>query len=231
MQQEKLIISPRLKNRHQVFEGRSDGGRYLASMLTEYPNRPGTMVLAIPSGGVPVGLEIAHTLSLPLDIIITRKIQIPGNTEAGFGAVTMDGKVLINDEILDRLRLSDAEIEKQVHKVRMELARRNTMLRNNRPPANLTGKPVILTDDGLASGFTMLAAIEMVRKGGAADITVAIPTSPFSALQSIADRVDRIVCANMHDYGPFAVAAAYRRWRDLDLEEVVMLLEQAPVSK
>jgi predicted phosphoribosyltransferase len=228
--QEKLIDTPRFRNRHGIFWGRRDAGQYLASMMESFRNRPQAMILAIPSGGVPVGLELSRNLALPMDLVITRKIQIPGNTEAGFGAMTMTGKAFINRELLDMLRLSEAEVNKQMEKVRLELDRRNARFRNNKPFPNLEGLLVILVDDGLASGFTMLAAIDMVRSEGADKIVVAVPTSPFSSIVRIQDKVDQIFCANVQDSGSFAVASAYRNWRDLEPDEVVEMLRGARLS-
>jgi predicted phosphoribosyltransferase len=229
--QEKLIDAPHFRNRHRVFEDREDAGRYLASMMDNYRDHPKAMILAIPSGGVPVGLELSRSLALPMDLIITRKIQTPGNSEAGFGAITMSGKIFINRELLDQLRLSEAEVDKQIEKVRLELELRNTKFRKDKPLPNLEGLLVILADDGLASGFTMLAAIDMARSQGAGQIIVAVSTSPLSSIRRIKDRVDKIFCANVQDVGSFAVAAAYRFWRDLEEEEVVEMLRQAGLGK
>ena len=221
-----LTDAPRLRNKHHVFTGRKDAGRYLAAMLSKYAHRSETMILAIPSGGVPVGLEMSGKLDLPMDLVITRKIQIPGNTEAGFGAMTMNGKAFINRELLDSLHLSEAQVNMQMEKVRGELQRRNVRFRNNRPPPDLKEKVVILTDDGIASGFTMLAAIDMAVDHGAKRIVVAVPTAPISSIFRIGGRVEEIFCANVQDYGAFAVADAYKRWRDLEPEEVVEMLQQ-----
>jgi predicted phosphoribosyltransferase len=225
--QEKLIDAPQFRNRHGIFLRRKDAGQYLASMMESFRERPETIILAIPSGGVPVGLELSRSLALAMDLVITRKMQIPGNTEAGFGAMTMTGKAFINLELLDMLRLSDAEVEKQMEKVRLELDQRNARFRNNKPFPNIEGLLVILVDDGLASGFTMLAAIDMARSQGADKIVVAVPTSPLSSIVRIQDKVDQIYCANVQDSGSFAVASAYRYWRDLEPEEVVEMLREA----
>jgi len=221
-----LIESSQLRNKHAIFAGRKDAGRYLADMLLKYKDHPQAMVLAIPSGGVPVGLELSEKLNLPMDLVITRKIQIPGNTEAGFGAMTMDNKAFINRELLGRLQLSEAEVDEQMAKVRGELQRRNARFRNNRPSPDLEGKVVILTDDGIASGFTMLAAIDMAADSGAAKVVVAVPTAPAASIARIEGMVEEIFCANVQDYGAFAVAAAYKNWRDIEPEEVVVMLKQ-----
>jgi predicted phosphoribosyltransferase len=142
----------------------------------------------------------------------------------------MSGKIFLNRELLDQLRLSEAEVDKQIEKVRLELELRNARFRTDKPLPNLEDHLVLLVDDGLASGFTMLAAIDMARNQGAAQIIVAVPTSPLSSIRRIKDRVDKIFCANVQDAGSFAVAAAYRFWRDLGEEEVVEMLRQAGLS-
>ncbi|MGB3225535.1 MAG: phosphoribosyltransferase family protein [Desulforhopalus sp.] len=225
--QEKLIDTPQFRNRHGVFVDRKDAGQHLASMMESFRERSKTIILAIPSGGVPVGLELSRNLALPMDLVITRKIQIPGNTEAGFGAMTMTGKAFINRELLDMLRLSEAEVDKQMEKVRLELDRRNSRFRNNKPFPKLEGLLVIMVDDGLASGFTMLAAIDMAKSQGAKKIIVAVPTSPLSSIVRIQDKVDQNFCANVQDSGSFAVASAYRNWRDIEPDEVVEMLSGA----
>lgn len=222
----KLVDKPELRNRHQIYDDRQDGGVCLASMLANFKKQPDTIILAIPSGGVPVGLELRARLQLPLDLIITRKLQIPGNTEAGFGAMTMGGQVFFNHELLARLHISEAEIEEEKEKVRLELERRNALYRKGRGLPDLAGLTAIIVDDGLASGFTMLAALTMVREQLAARIVVAIPTAPLSSIQRLGDEVDEIYSPHIQDHGSFAVAAAYRNWRDLDVTEVVAMLNQ-----
>ncbi|MDJ0622198.1 MAG: phosphoribosyltransferase family protein [Desulfocapsaceae bacterium] len=224
--QANLVDKPELRNRHQVYADRKDGGACLASMLISYKEQPEAIVLAIPSGGVPVGLEIQHRLAIPMDLLITRKLQIPGNTEAGFGAMTLGGQVFYNKELLARLHLTKDEIAQEKKKVHQELERRNKLYRQSRNLPDLAGFTAILVDDGLASGFTMMAALAMVRELQAAKVIVAIPTAPLSSIQRIGDEVDEIYCPHIQDYGSFAVAAAYRNWRDLDAREVVAMLNQ-----
>jgi len=222
----KLVDKPDLRNKNQIYDDRQDGGAWLASMLVHFKKQPDTIILAIPSGGVPVGLELQERLDLPLDLIITRKLQIPGNTEAGFGAMTLGGEVFFNHELLARLHIAEADIEEEKKKVRRELERRNGLYRKGRGLPNLTGFTAIIVDDGLASGFTMLAALTMVRELLAARIIVAVPTAPLSSIQRIGDEVDEIYSPHIQDHGSFAVAAAYRNWRDLDSSEVVAMLNQ-----
>jgi putative phosphoribosyl transferase len=217
------------RNRHQVFSDRTDAGMILAEMLApEYAGIDDGIILAIPSGGVPVGLEIARRLLLPLDLMIVRKLQIPGNTEAGFGAMGLDGKLFLNEEMLPHLRLKEAQIEAQAAIVREELNRRNRLFRADRPPPDLAGKTVILVDDGLASGYTMLAAATSVREGKAAGLVLAVPTALIDSIEKVGHLANEVYCANVHDYWPFAVASAYRHWSDLSRREVVELIKSGP---
>jgi putative phosphoribosyl transferase len=215
------------RNKQQVFADRHDAGMILAEMLApQYAGMDNGLVLAIPSGGVPIGLEIARRLLIPHDLLIVRKLQVPGNTEAGFGAMGPDGKLFLNNEMLRYLKLSDEQIEQQAAVVREELATRNRLFREDRPFPDVRGKTVILTDDGLASGYTMLAAAAAAREQGAAKTVVAVPTALLDSLEKIAPFAEEIFCANVLDYWPFAVANAYRNWRDLPRREVVELLDQ-----
>jgi putative phosphoribosyl transferase len=215
------------RDKHLLFGDRIHAGEVLSEMLAPiYQSRPDVLVMAIPSGGVPVGLEISRRLSLGFDMIIVRKLQIPGNTEAGFGALSLGGRVYLNEHLLARLGLDRDRIEEQIGVVRAELETRNRLFRKGRPLPELSGTKVILCDDGLASGYTMLAAAGMAAEKGATRITVAVPTAPMSSIRLISPVVDEIWCASIQTHGPFAVANAYTRWHDLDQQEVIgMLLE------
>ncbi len=218
-----------MKNfRHErhVFKGRLDAGKMLAMMLQpEYPLPNGLMVLAIPSGGVPVGLIVSKMLNLPFDLLIARKLKIPDNPEAGFGAMAQDGTTFLNEPLLARLNLSEAQIEEEKKRVGGELKKRNALFRQDRPFPTLAGKEVVLIDDGLASGFTMLACIDMVRRAGAVKIIVAVPTAPLRTIEHISTEVDKIYCLNIRTTQYFAVAEAYRHWHDLDEQEVTDMLK------
>lgn len=214
------------RNQVQVFKERFEAGQVLAEMLApQYREAPETMALAIPAGGVPVGRKISEALKIPFDLIIVRKIQIPGNTEAGFGAMTPEGNVFLNEELMSYLSLSPAQIEAQKNMVKKDLEERNTLFRAGRPYPDLSGKTVILADDGLASGFTMMASIDTAKKKGAARIAVAVPTAPLRSIKRIEHLVDEIYCANVRETYYFAVADAYKKWYDLSSEEVLELLQ------
>jgi predicted phosphoribosyltransferase len=216
-----------LRNRQYVFKDRSHAGKVLAATLSpEYGKAKDLLVLAIPSGGVPVALELADSFNCPMDLLIVRKLQIPGNPEAGFGAMTMDGAVFLNEPLLAELRLSRDQVEEQKLKVKGELEKRNDLFRKGRPFPHLDHRSVILVDDGLASGYTMTASIHEVKRKKAARTIVAVPTAPLSAIHRIGDLVDDIYCPNVREGPFFAVAGAYENWYDLDHDQVMRLIDR-----
>jgi len=224
----KVYELSRLHDKSRVFRDRDDAGGELLKMLRPYYEKAeNTLVIAIPSGGVPVGLAVAQGLDLGLDLIIVRKIPIPGNTEAGFGAVTLEGEVFFNDELLKHLQLSKTQIKNQIATVKTDLSERNHIFRKDNPFPDLTDKTIIITDDGLASGYTMLACVETIRQKGAHKIAVAVPTAPRQSVSRISSVVEEIFCPNIRTGPSFAVAAAYENWYDLDRNEVLTRLREA----
>ncbi len=214
-----------MRNREQVFQDRDDAGKQLAYMLsTRYDDTAGTVILAIPMGGVPVALKIKETLKAAFDLVIVRKLQIPGNTEAGFGAMTLDGDMFINKALLHRLQLDEDEVQREAGKVKRTLEKRNRLLRGDFAFPDLDVKTVILVDDGLASGYTMKASIYMAAKRNAAKIVVAVPTAPQRTIDTLDKRVDEIYCPNIREQPSFSVAAAYVDWHDLTGAQVADLL-------
>jgi putative phosphoribosyl transferase len=215
----------KFRDQRYLFNDRFEAGEILAKMLeSEYAHIEEGMVLAVPAGGVPVGIRVRDILGLSFDLIIVRKLKIPGNPEAGFGAMTLDGKTFFNESLLAGLHLRDSQIEAEKTRVRSELENRNALFRRGRPFPDLAGKRVILVDDGLASGFTMLAAVHMVKKAGARETVVAVPTAPLRTIEHISAEADKIFCPNIRTAFRFAVAEAYRHWYDLDEKEVQTLL-------
>jgi putative phosphoribosyl transferase len=216
-----------LRNRGQVFKDRSEAGRILGDMLApRYGDDPSSLiVLAIPMGGVPPALKIHERLGGTIDLAIVRKIQIPGNTEAGFGAMTQEGDLFMNRDLMAHLRLSIEQVDLQSDKVRKELNERNQRLRENRPFPEVSGKTVILVDDGLASGYTMKAASHMVRKKNAARIVVAVGTAPQRSIGQLEGEADELFCPNVCDGYQFAVAEAYEQWHDLSEKDVLAMMQ------
>jgi len=227
---EKLHHKQQCKNKHRIFGDRFHAGAVLAEMLAMYVGSQNGLVLAIPAGGVPVGLQVSRHLGLPFDLIIARKIQVPGNTEMGFGALSLEGEVFLNEDLVRVLEINEEQIKAGVAQVAQELKGRNTAFRGNRGFPEVAGKTVILTDDGLASGYTMLAACAALRKREAAEIVVAVPTAPLSSVRTVEQLADAIYVINLQESGPFAVANAYKRWRDLTHSEVVDMLKGAEIG-
>jgi predicted phosphoribosyltransferase len=221
---------PQNRTRSGIFQDRSDAGEHLARMLHPFfAGDQKSVVLAVPSGGVPVGLVLSRRLDLPFDIILVRKVQIPWNTEAGFGAIGFRGEALLNRQMVDSLGLSEEQIREQIQKTRHELEERNSAFRGDNPPPDLTGKTAILADDGLASGYTMLAAMQTVRELGASRIVLALPTAPRRSVEHVAPSADSVYAVQVKEGGPFAVAEAYRHWRDLSRDEVAKMLMDVPL--
>jgi len=208
-----------------IFDNRYDAGRQLAAKLGEYRGKL-VVVLAIPNGGVPVGMEVALALEADFDLVVSRKIPLPLNTEAGFGAVADDGTVILNEEMVRRAGLTQSQIDSQVNQVRAEIRRRRLLYRQDRPPALVGGKTVIITDDGLASGFTMLATVKSMRSRRPKEIIVAVPVSSASALEEVGKVADKVVTVATGSMPRFAVADFYRNWHDLSDDEVFRALEE-----
>src|SRR5918999_4270742 len=161
----------------QIFRDRTDAGRRLAAKLAAYANRPDVLVLALPRGGVPVAYEVARALNAPLDVFVVRKLGVPGYEEVAMGAVATGGVRVINDNIVSGLGIPDYVIDAVAARELEELKRRERVYRGGRPPPDVRGRTVILVDDGLATGATMLAAIRALRTLQPARIVVAVPTA------------------------------------------------------
>jgi len=220
-----VVDIPELRDEVYAFADRADAGSTLANMLEKHKNTD-AVVLAVPAGGVPVGAVIAQDLSLTLDVLVVSKITLPWNTEAGYGAVAFDGTVRLNERLLPGLGLREDEIQQGIEETKNKVTRRFTNLRGNKPLPDLSKQPVIVVDDGLASGFTLLVGVEALRKAGASQIIVAVPTGHRNSVQMMADRVEAVYCGNIRHGWSFAVADAYRRWSDVSDEEVINVLRQ-----
>lgn len=221
-----LVEDSRLRNKTFVFEDRTHAGILLAERMEEYEGKD-AILFGIPAGGVPVGAVLARRLHLPLDILVVRKIHIPWNREAGFGALSWDGTVLLNEPLVAHLGLQPGEIERCIQEERQELERRLKIFRGAKPFPAISHKTVIVVDDGLASGFTMLAALASLRKRAPKEIVVAVPTASMSALNLIRTEVEKIYCLNIRTGLRFAVADAYKQWYDLGDEHVLAILKES----
>jgi putative phosphoribosyl transferase len=176
------------------FRNRTEAGQLLASQLTQYANRPDVLVLGLPRGGVPVASEVAKALNVPLDICLVRKLGVPGNKELAMGAIAADGVQVLNDELLAWLRISGHTIAEVGERELKELQRRDRVYRGDRPLPQIRDRIVILVDDGLATGSTMLAAIEVVKHQQPQRVIVAVPVAPLDTCDRLRAEVDEIVC-------------------------------------
>jgi len=209
-----------------LFKNRRDAGEKLAEKLKKYKGTD-AIILAIPRGGVAVGASIAKKLELPLDLIIPRKLPIPDNPEMGFGAILGDGTVLLNDEVVEGYNISEEQIKKVSEKVLAEVKRREKKYRGKQGFPEIQDKTVIVVDDGLVTGFTVLAAIKAIKKYQPKKIIVAAPVSPESAVEKIKPKVDELICLYVQKgYSSFAVASFYEDFHDLSDEEVIEILRE-----
>ncbi len=222
----RIIDKPAYRDRVSVFKDRFEAGKLLAEELREYAGNRNAIVLAVPAGGVPVGYMVAKELAVHLDIIVVRKVQIPGITEAGFGAVTWDGKIFLNDRLAKELGLKEEEIKKSILDTKRNIEERLRKFRRDEPMPSLEDKIVVLVDDGLASGFTMLAAARSVKDKAPRKVVVAVPTGSLGAVELLEQEVDEIICLNIRSGSSFAVADAYENWYDLADEDVLKILQE-----
>ncbi|MFP4145384.1 MAG: phosphoribosyltransferase [Phycisphaeraceae bacterium] len=216
-----------LEDRTGVFQDREEAGHVLATMLADLADR-GALLLAIPSGGVPVGVEIARELKLPLDVAVASKIPRPGDPEAGYGAVAFDGTVHLDDRFIAAAGLEQSQIQRDIEATKEKICWRLEGLRGDQPMPELAGRPVVLVDDGLAGGWTMGVVVEALRKAGADELYAAIPTGHASAVRAVAAQVEAVYCPNVRSGRVFAVADAYRQWTDVTEAEAAKLLETFP---
>jgi len=221
-----IIENPVYRDRISVFQDRFQAGKLLADKLRHNLDNENVVILAVPAGGVPVGYIVAKELGAPMDLIVVRKIQIPWNTEAGFGAITWDGKIALNEDLVEQLNLTKEEIETSILSTKRNIQERLRKFRGDKPMPILKDKVVVLVDDGLASGFTMMVAARSVRENIPKKIIVAVPTASLGAIELLAPEVDEIVCLNIRSGPSFAVADAYVNWHDLTDEEVTNILKK-----
>jgi len=221
-----IIDDPGLRNRLYVFEDRFQAGELLVGKLEEYRGDEDAYVLAIPAGGVQVAVKVAEGLGIPLDVVVTRKLHIPWNREAGFGAISWDGLIFLNEPLVASLRLTREEIELCVAEEREAIDRRLRAFRGDRPFPDLRDKTAIVVDDGLASGFSMMTTLRALRSRGVREAVVAVPTAPVSAINLVKPHANRIICLNIRSGPIFAVANAYKVWYDLTDGEVIDVLEK-----
>ena len=207
----------------RVFRDRREAGRVLARLLNAYRGKPDVVVLGLPRGGIPVAWEVAAALGAPLDAFVVRKLGAPGREEFAVGAMALGGRVVVNDDVVRGLRITPEQLREIAEREGRELIRREASYRGGRPPVDVTGKTVILVDDGLATGASMLAAVQALRESEPAQIVIAVPAAPESTWREFAGLVDDVVCASMPH--PFlAVGESYWDFSQVSDEEVRELL-------
>jgi putative phosphoribosyl transferase len=209
-----------------MFANRLEAGIQLAGLLESH-NTPETLLLAIPRGGIEVAYPVALQLKKPLDVVIPRKIVLPENPELALGAVTFDGNVEINQQLVEKFDLSPSDVDELVGPARLEIERRLGLYRGQKPSPRLKDRDIILIDDGLATGYTMMAAIKSVRAENPRQIIVAVPVSPTSTCERLQPLVDQIVVLHRAEETFFAVGAYYDRFNDLADTELVRLLQES----
>src|SRR5947207_3878081 len=211
------------------FRDRHEAGQRLADKLVAYAKRPDVLVLALPRGGVPVAYEVARSLQAPLDVFLVRKLGVPGYEELAMGAVATGGVRVLNDDIVNGLRIPDDVVDAVTAWQRQELARREQLYRGDRPAPDVRGRTVILVDDGLATGATMHAAIAALRQQQPARIVVAVPTAAPETCQALRAEVDDVVCAITPE--PFySVGLWYEDFSPTTDEEVREFLARAALA-
>ncbi len=223
------------------YDSRFEAGEILADFVLKERNSFKDRILenniqffcfAIPNGGVPVAEGFCSKLNIKYDILIVRKIKIPYNTEAGFGAVTTDGTILINKPLLNQLSLSGKAIKDSIVLTKEEISDRlkfydKTSISEDFYEKNIENKYIFLLDDGLASGFTMLAALNMIKKYNPSKVFVAVPTAPLRTVRVVEKGVDDLFCPNIRDVLWFAVADAYKNWYDVPETEVLEMINNS----
>ncbi len=207
------------------FRDRHEAGELLAGKLAAYANKPNVIVLALPRGGVPVAAQVAKSLNLPLDVFVVRKLGLPGHPELAMGAIATGGVRVFNGDVINSLRVPDEVINAVTAEEFQELKRREQSYRDDLPPPEVEAKTVIIVDDGIATGSTMVAAVAALRQLGAGPIIVATPTvarSTYDYLRTIADDVVAVIVPEEF----YGVGQWYQDFSQTSDEEVHQLLAE-----
>lgn len=208
------------------FKNRIEAGRLLAEELKSYANRTDVLILALPRGGLPVAFEVAQALGAPLDLMLVRKLGVPGQEELAMGAIATGGIKVLSQELVKSLNISAAALEAVISKEKRELERREHVYRGNRPVPEVGNRCVILIDDGLATGATMKAAVLALRQQQPAQIIIGVPVAPPDTVEELRKEADEIICLATPE--PFyAIGTWYVDFSQTSDEEVRTLLARA----
>jgi predicted phosphoribosyltransferase len=208
------------------FKNRSEAGSFLAGRLSAYANRPDTLVLALPRGGIPVAYEVAAALGAPLDVFQVRKLGLPGHEELAMGAIATGGVRVLNLDVVEYLRIPEEVIDEVAERERQELERRERLYRGDRPPRSARGRVAILVDDGLATGSTMRAAVLALRQQRPASIVVAVPVAAKQTCDELRTQANEVICGVTPD-PLYAVGLWYEDFSQTTDEEAREMLARA----
>lgn len=212
-----------------IFANRTEAGQELALRLRKYASRDNVIVLGAPRGGVPVAFEIATALGAPLDVFVLRKLGVPGREEFAFGAIASGGVRILDRNTIEGWGITGLDIERVTKAETQELERRERAYRGGRDPLDVTGLTVILVDDGIATGSSMLAAIRALRQMKPAFLILATPVAPRSTLSHLRPEVDELVCLDTPELF-YGVGQFYRDFSEVLDDEVIDLLDRASRS-
>jgi putative phosphoribosyl transferase len=220
-------------NRHEEltimplpYKNRIEAGGQLADLLQPYVNGPDVLILALPRGGVPIAYEVARRLRIELDLMLVRKLGVPGHEELAMGAIAPGGTLVLNEEVIRGLAISDEAIERVAAAEFQELRRREHAYRGERPVPRIQSRRVILVDDGLATGATMRAAVAVVRQEQPAEVVVAVPVAPPDTVAALRQEADAVICPATPE--PFlGIGRWYEDFAQVTDGDVRALLERA----
>ncbi|GHO88385.1 phosphoribosyltransferase [Dictyobacter formicarum] len=208
------------------FRDRTEAGQQLAAQLTAYRDRPDVLVLALPRGGVPVAFEVACQLHAPLDVMIVRKLGVPGQEELAMGAIASGGVRILNKDVVGTLKIPEVVIDKVTAREQHELERREWLYRGNRPAYDVRGRTVVLVDDGIATGASMRAAVTVVKQLQAFHPIIAVPVAATTTCDELTAQGNEVICPLKKDM-LYSVGSWYEHFEQTSDEEVRALLEQA----
>lgn len=216
-----------------LFANRREAGDWLADKLATYEGRQDAVVLALPRGGVPVAFEIAQALHLPLDVMLVRKLGVPGHEELAMGAIAGGGVRVLNEDIVHSLNIPPLAIERVAEAEQREMERRNQAYREGRAGPDIKGKTVILVDDGMATGANMRAAADAARKAQVARVVVAVPVASDSACALLEQSADEVVCLEVPRYfsGVGAFYSDFEQTSDSEVQALLNIAQQQEQKK